>query len=60
MANLEDLREVYEKFCAFGSNRNLASMDNLSSTTGLTMDGAKFAKFARDTGLIDGKVITNT
>jgi hypothetical protein len=56
MANLEDLNDVFEKFCAFGSNRNLAAIDS----NGSQMDGAKFAKFARDSGLVDNKKITTT
>ncbi|KAI8806435.1 p25-alpha-domain-containing protein [Cladochytrium replicatum] len=66
MANLEDLRSVYETFCnASGSSSrmNLASphssLSDLSGA-GLTMDGARFAKFARDCKLIDGKRVTTT
>ncbi|KAI9357369.1 p25-alpha-domain-containing protein [Zopfochytrium polystomum] len=59
MATVEDLHDVFERFCSFGSNRNLASMD-ASFGPGLTMDGAKFAKFARDSGLIDGRKVTTT
>ncbi|KAJ3407993.1 hypothetical protein HDV05_005211 [Chytridiales sp. JEL 0842] len=54
MANLDDLRVTYNKFCAFGSNRNLSEYSDVQ------MDGAKFAKFARDTGIIDNKKITTT
>ncbi|TPX57673.1 hypothetical protein PhCBS80983_g03683 [Powellomyces hirtus] len=54
---MEDLREIYEAFCAFGSNRNLATSTDVS---GPTMDGAKFAKFARDNKLIDNKKVTST
>jgi len=54
---MEQLREVYESFCNFGSGRNLAtgSMDMCS-----TIDGAKFAKFAKDCQIIDGKKVTTT
>ncbi|KAJ3085108.1 hypothetical protein HK102_000315 [Quaeritorhiza haematococci] len=62
MATLDDLRHVFESFCSFGSNRNLAG--NLGSTDSLfvgpTMDGAKFAKFARDSKIVDNKKITST
>ncbi|KAI8852913.1 p25-alpha-domain-containing protein [Chytridium lagenaria] len=63
MATLEDLHDVFERFAAFGSNRNLSSLDSslLSiSGGGLTLDGPRFAKFARDTGLVDGKKVTAT
>ncbi|KAJ3124115.1 hypothetical protein HK098_001384 [Nowakowskiella sp. JEL0407] len=59
MATIEDLHTVYESFCSFGSSRNLSSsITDLSGNP--TMDGAKFAKFARDTKLIDGKRIVST
>jgi len=62
MATPEDLRVIFDSFCSFGSSRNLASSHNslsdLSSQS--TLDGARFAKFARDTKLIDGKRITAT
>ena len=60
MATLEDLRETYERFLAFGSNRNLSSLENLTLGSSCTMDGAKWAKFCRDSGIIDGKSITST
>ncbi|KAI8822048.1 p25-alpha-domain-containing protein [Fimicolochytrium jonesii] len=53
---MEDLREIFDAFCAFGSNRNLAT----GEAGGNTMDGAKFAKFARDNKLIDNKKVTST
>lgn len=57
MGTLEDLREIYEAFCAFGSNRNLASPhSSMDAIGGPTMDGAKFAKFARDNKLLDKRV----
>ncbi|KAJ3413833.1 hypothetical protein HDV05_007433 [Chytridiales sp. JEL 0842] len=55
MATLDDLRVVFDKFCAFGSNRNLTS-----TSAEYQMDGAKFVKFARDTGITDGKKVTTT
>ncbi|KAJ3193603.1 hypothetical protein HDU67_005044, partial [Dinochytrium kinnereticum] len=63
MATLEDLHDVFERFAMFGSNRNLSGLDSsLMSLNGggLTLDGQRFAKFARDTGLIDGKKVTAT
>ncbi|KAI9095929.1 p25-alpha-domain-containing protein [Phlyctochytrium arcticum] len=61
MGTLEDLREIYDAFCAFGSNRNLSNPHgSLESIAGPTMDGAKFAKFARDNKLIDNKRVTST
>ncbi|KAJ3178317.1 hypothetical protein HDU87_003629 [Geranomyces variabilis] len=57
MSDIDLLKEVYVAFCAFGSNRNLASS---SDVQGPTMDGAKFAKFARDNKLIDNKKVTST
>ncbi|TPX61118.1 hypothetical protein SpCBS45565_g07343 [Spizellomyces sp. 'palustris'] len=61
MGTLEDLREIYEAFCAFGSNRNLSNPHgSMESIAGPTMDGAKFAKFARDNRLIDNKRVTTT
>ncbi|KAJ3113561.1 hypothetical protein HDU96_003259 [Phlyctochytrium bullatum] len=65
MATLEDLHDVFERFAQFGSNRNLSSNSALDSSLlslngGITLDGPRFAKFARDTGLVDGKRITAT
>ncbi|KAJ3185965.1 hypothetical protein HDU85_000879 [Gaertneriomyces sp. JEL0708] len=57
---MEELREIYEAFCAFGSNRNLSSTGSLENIAGPQMDGAKFAKFARDNKIIDGKKVTTT
>jgi hypothetical protein len=60
MATLEDLRDSYERFLAFGSNRNLSSLESLSAGSSSTMDGAKWAKFCRDSGIVDGKNVTST
>jgi len=57
-ATIRELRENFEKFCAFGRGSVGSSLDSLSE--GSTMDGQKWAKFARDSGLIDGKKITTT
>lgn len=66
--DMEHLEEIFESFCAFGSSRNLAqntlagSLSNLASSTsnlqGPLMDGQKFAKFARETKIINAKVTT--
>ncbi|KAJ1551272.1 hypothetical protein HK405_014841, partial [Cladochytrium tenue] len=65
MATLEDLRDTFDKFCAFGSTRSLSSSNSTlaASTSSLSlasMDGTRFAKFARDSGLVDGRKITAT
>ncbi|KAI9199861.1 p25-alpha-domain-containing protein [Polychytrium aggregatum] len=62
MATVEDLRSTYETFCSFGSSRNLSGISaaSMDLVTGPTMDGAKFAKFCRDSGLVEGKAITST
>ncbi|TPX33088.1 hypothetical protein SmJEL517_g03924 [Synchytrium microbalum] len=60
MADLEQLRTVYDSFCAFGSSRNLSSNSmSMESLTGAQLDNAKFAKLSKDTGVVDGKKITN-
>jgi hypothetical protein len=56
MANLAELHNVYERFCSFGSNRNLNSTFNLNDCS---MEGSKFAKLCRETNLLD-KNITPT
>ncbi|KAJ3066530.1 hypothetical protein HDU98_010151 [Podochytrium sp. JEL0797] len=55
-ATVFELRNTFEKFCAFGRG----SSSSLDSVQGSTMDGAKWAKFARDSNLIDGKKVTST
>jgi len=58
MANMQDLREIYESFCSFGSSRNLATGANGSNDNidGPCMDGAKFVKFCKDCKIIGNKV----
>ncbi|KAJ3031065.1 UNVERIFIED_CONTAM: hypothetical protein HDU68_006653 [Siphonaria sp. JEL0065] len=58
MATVFELRNTFERFCAFGRGSVGSSLDSL--TGGSTMDGAKWAKFARDSTLIDNKKITST
>jgi len=58
MATAQDLYDAYESFCSFGSTRNLAT-GSTDSMNGLTMDGPKFAKFAKDTKIV-GKGVTTT
>ncbi|KAJ3051675.1 hypothetical protein HDU99_008352, partial [Rhizoclosmatium hyalinum] len=58
MATIHDLRSTFEKFCAFGRGSVGSSLDSLHG--GSTMDGPKWAKFARDSNLIDNKKITST
>ncbi|KAI9351240.1 p25-alpha-domain-containing protein [Obelidium mucronatum] len=57
-ATVFELRNTFERFCAFGRGSVGSSLDSL--TGGSTMDGAKWAKFARDSNLIDNKKITST
>lgn len=64
--DMEHLEEIFESFCAFGSSRNAASltgsMSNLSGSqanlSGPTMDNQKFAKFARESKVLNPKVTT--
>lgn len=56
MAHIEDLYNVYNSFCQFGSSKNLAGPTTCAEPL---MDGSKFAKFARDTKVVD-KTITST
>ncbi|EPZ30999.1 hypothetical protein ROZALSC1DRAFT_26422 [Rozella allomycis CSF55] len=49
------LQSIFERFCSFGSG----SMTNLSAPMP-QMDGAKFAKFTRDTKIVDNKRINST
>ncbi|KAJ3269403.1 hypothetical protein HDV01_001444 [Terramyces sp. JEL0728] len=57
MADTEALYQLFESFCQFGSNRNInGSLQNLK---GPEMDNAHFAKFTRDSKLLD-KTITST
>eukprot|EP00842_Homolaphlyctis_polyrhiza_P000994 jgi/Hompol1/1896/HPOL_001954-RA len=48
----EDLYNVYTNFCQFGSSRNLSGTGSMSDLSGPTMDGARWAKFCRDSGII--------
>jgi hypothetical protein len=59
MADTETLYNIFESFCAFGSSRNLSQTGSNSNLSGPQMDNAKFAKFTRDTNILD-KVITPT
>jgi len=58
MANIQELYATFESFAAFGSSRNLAT-GSTTDLSGPTLDGPKFAKFARDAGLL-GKSVTTT
>lgn len=67
MPGVEDgaLLSVFQKYCQFGSRQ--ASLSGEASPTakrnslgGPQMDGSKFAKLAREAGLIDGQRITVT
>lgn len=59
MASIEDLNEIYESFCSFGSSRtNLSGSD--VDMSGSQMDGTKFAKFTKDCKIQDGKKVTST
>jgi hypothetical protein len=60
MANLEELYNVFETFCLFGSTRNINGMGSMTNLKGPTMEGSKFAKFCRDCHILDSKVITST
>ncbi|KAI8924042.1 p25-alpha-domain-containing protein [Entophlyctis helioformis] len=53
MATIEDLYNCFSSFCQFGSSRNLSSMGSMTDLAGPTMDGARWAKFCRDSGLLD-------
>ncbi|KAJ3223392.1 Tubulin polymerization-promoting protein member 3 [Clydaea vesicula] len=59
MATVQDLYEIFESFCSFGSTRNLATGSN-DMLNGVTMDNQKFSKFAKDCKIVDGKKITTT
>ncbi|KAJ3379779.1 hypothetical protein HDU84_006415 [Entophlyctis sp. JEL0112] len=54
MATIENLHRQFEKFCAFGRGSSIGSLDNISG--GSTMDGSKWAKFARDSGILDRRI----
>ena len=69
MANTQELYATFENFATFGSSRNLAT-GSTTDMNGPTLDGkwqrnisiilgSKFAKFARDAGLL-GKSVTTT
>jgi len=60
MASNQDLYEIFEAFCSFGSNRNLATgASSTNDLNGPQMDGAKFCKLAKDCKII-GKNVTTT
>ncbi|KAI9325442.1 p25-alpha-domain-containing protein [Zopfochytrium polystomum] len=48
----KDLRSAFEAFASFGSSRNLAASAPIPNAAATTIDSARFAKLARDTGLI--------
>jgi len=52
----EELHGVFTSFCSFGSSRSLNG--SLSSLEDPTMDGAKWAKFCRDSGIISKQITT--
>lgn len=58
MASIEDLFGVFSSFCSFGSSRNLATGSSASDVP--QMDNTKFAKFAKDTKIVDNKLVTVT
>jgi hypothetical protein len=60
MADLEELYNVFESFCHFGSTRNINGMGSMTNVKGPMMEGAKFAKFCRDCHILDSKIITTT
>lgn len=67
MPTTEDgkLLEVFQKYCSFGTRSNgppSASGDGSrrASITAPQMEGSKFAKLAREAGLLDSHVITPT
>lgn len=58
MATLEDLNRIFTSFALFGNYRNLATGE--ADQTPL-MDNTKFAKFCKDTKIIDSsKKVTIT
>jgi len=66
MPSVDDtaLLDVFQKYCHFG-NRQMSvptdSPDNKrNSITSPLLDGSKFAKLAREAGLIDGQIISST
>jgi hypothetical protein len=60
MSPIQELNEIYNSFCSFGSNRNLATGTADFAGGEVTMDGAKFGKFAKDTKIVDAKKVTTT
>jgi hypothetical protein len=54
----QDLFNLYSDFCNFGAGAKGASMDSLNM--GPLMDNARFAKFSKETGIIDNKTLTTT
>ncbi|RKP02545.1 hypothetical protein CXG81DRAFT_17821 [Caulochytrium protostelioides] len=60
MADLDDLRVVFESYANFGASRNVASNGSLNNLAGPQLDNAKFAKLCRETKVVDGKRITTT
>jgi hypothetical protein len=59
MVDTESLYSIFESFCVFGSSRNLSQTVSNNNLSGPQMDGAKFAKFTRESNILD-KVITPT
>ncbi|KAL3900861.1 MAG: hypothetical protein SGCHY_001031 [Lobulomycetales sp.] len=60
MASVQDLRDLFESFCSFGSNRNLATGSSSNLSGDMQMDNARFSKFCKDCKVIEGKKITST
>lgn len=55
------LYDVFQKYCSFGSrNSSLGGEERRNSLNTPQMDGSKFAKIAREAGLIDNHLITLT
>jgi len=62
--DIEQLEQIFESFCAFGSSRNMAASnsniaDSTSNLNGSVMDNQKFAKFARETKIINPPKVTS-
>ena len=59
MLSTQELRKLYDSFCAFGSSRNLSS-SSLDQLYGQQMDNSRFAKFTKDCKIVDNKLVTGT
>ena len=57
MADIEALYGAFENFCSFGGSRTkLSGSGSISNLSGNTMEGAKFAKFCRETYILDSSI----